>query len=243
MANMFSPLLNMLKKTDPSIPANGGPRVEFWVSPDRAGWLMKQGEHIKTWRAPHPPRPQRLLGVLGIFARTTWSLLLLQASPLVCAEAGQDILVQERAARPQLRATWLHRRACARSSMPNALHVFFSGPAGMRHRQTPCALPSQVSKCLSVKGAEDSLNKQYAFEARPLSAFAARSTGLLRRAAPRRAPSREHFPCRRAQVSTNVETMYFVADNDKDKEDWINSIGRAIVRHSASLQENEVMNY
>ena len=44
-------------------------------------------------------------------------------------------------------------------------------------------------------------------------------------------------------MSTNVETMYFVADNDKDKEDWINSIGRAIVRHSASLQENEVMNY
>ena len=50
-------------------------------------------------------------------------------------------------------------------------------------------------------------------------------------------------PAGRAQVSTNVETMYFVADNDKDKEDWINSIGRAIVRHSASLQENEVMNY
>lgn len=83
MANMFSPLLNMLKKTDPSIPANGGPRVEFWVSPDRAGWLMKQGEHIKTWRAPHPPRPQRLLGVLGIFCPS-----LLVPSPPVGVAAG-----------------------------------------------------------------------------------------------------------------------------------------------------------
>lgn len=45
------------------------------------------------------------------------------------------------------------------------------------------------------------------------------------------------------QVSTNVETMYFIADSDKEKEDWINAIGRAIVRHSASLMENEAMDY
>ncbi|KAJ6809044.1 putative pleckstrin homology domain-containing protein 1 [Iris pallida] len=31
---------------DPS--ATGG--VEFWSSPERAGWLNKQGEYIKTWR-------------------------------------------------------------------------------------------------------------------------------------------------------------------------------------------------
>merc|ERR1712176_1613034 len=24
--------------------------VEFWHSPERCGWLMKQGEYIKTWR-------------------------------------------------------------------------------------------------------------------------------------------------------------------------------------------------
>jgi hypothetical protein len=26
--------------------------------------------------------------------------------------------------------------------------------------------------------------------------------------------------------------MYFIADTDKEKEDWINAIGRAIVKHS-----------
>ena len=45
------------------------------------------------------------------------------------------------------------------------------------------------------------------------------------------------------QVSTNVETMYFIADTDKEKEDWINAIGRAIVRHSRSLQDEEVHSY
>ena len=24
--------------------------VEFWVAPEKAGWLQSQGEHIKTWR-------------------------------------------------------------------------------------------------------------------------------------------------------------------------------------------------
>ena len=31
--------------------------------------------------------------------------------------------------------------------------------------------------------------------------------------------------------------MYFIADSDKEKEDWINAIGRAIVHHSASMCE------
>lgn len=24
--------------------------VEFWISPEKTGWLQSQGEHIKTWR-------------------------------------------------------------------------------------------------------------------------------------------------------------------------------------------------
>jgi hypothetical protein len=24
--------------------------VEFWVAPEKQGWLQSQGEHIKTWR-------------------------------------------------------------------------------------------------------------------------------------------------------------------------------------------------
>lgn len=47
----------------------------------------------------------------------------------------------------------------------------------------------------------------------------------------------------RPQVSTNIETMFFIADSEKEKEDWINAIGRAIVRHSASLMESEAMDY
>jgi len=39
------------------------------------------------------------------------------------------------------------------------------------------------------------------------------------------------------EISTNFDTMYYRADSDKEKEDWINAIGRAIVRHSSSLCE------
>lgn len=65
-----------------------------------------------------------------------------------------------------------------------------------------------MSKCLSVRGAEDALNKRNAFE-----------------------------------IAGNATAMYFVADTEKEKEDWINSIGRAIVRHSGSLQDEEVLSY
>nr|GEX64293.1 hypothetical protein [Tanacetum cinerariifolium] len=44
--------------------------------------------------------------------------------------------------------------------------------------------------CLTVKGAEDVINKEFSFE-----------------------------------LSTRSDTMYFIADSDKEKEDWINSIG------------------
>ncbi|GMP89628.1 hypothetical protein ACSBR2_032648 [Camellia fascicularis] len=65
-----------------------------------------------------------------------------------------------------------------------------------------------VATCLTVKGAEDVLNKPFAFE-----------------------------------LSTDRFTMYFIADSEKDKEEWINSIGRAIVQHSRSVTESEVVDY
>ncbi|KAM7271524.1 hypothetical protein ACFE04_030738 [Oxalis oulophora] len=67
-----------------------------------------------------------------------------------------------------------------------------------------------VSTCLTVKGAEDVLNKQFAFEI----------------------STRDHH-----------DTMYFIADSEKEKEDWINSIGRSIVQHSLSLTDKEVVDY
>ncbi|KAK1364985.1 pleckstrin homology domain-containing protein 1-like [Heracleum sosnowskyi] len=45
-----------------------------------------------------------------------------------------------------------------------------------------------VATCLTVKGAEDVIHKEFAF-----------------------------------QLSTKSETMYFIADSDKEKEDWISS--------------------
>lgn len=65
-----------------------------------------------------------------------------------------------------------------------------------------------MGSCLTVKGAEDVLNKQFAFE-----------------------------------LSTNRDTMYFIADTDKEKEDWINAIGRSIVRHSRSVTDDEILDY
>lgn len=65
-----------------------------------------------------------------------------------------------------------------------------------------------LHNCLSVKGAEETLNKPHAFE-----------------------------------VSTRGATQYFVADTERDKEDWINAVGRTIVRASASMQDDEVLPY
>ena len=57
-----------------------------------------------------------------------------------------------------------------------------------------------VGKCLSVKGAEDAINRAFGFE-----------------------------------LSTRGDTKYFIADSAKEKEEWINSLGRAVVRHSRAL--------
>lgn len=55
----------------------------------------------------------------------------------------------------------------------------------------------EIRKCLSIKGAEDSINKPFAFE-----------------------------------IATTDDKMFFIADTEKEKEDWINAVGRAIVKHS-----------
>jgi hypothetical protein len=139
---MLAPIMSLFgKKPD----ADSGPAVEFWRDPERAGWLMKQGEHIKTWRR-------------------RWFVL----------KAGKIF--------------WFKQDGVTSMSQPRGV--------------------IEVKSCLSVKGAEDALNKPFAFE-----------------------------------VSTNNDTQYFIADSDKEKEDWINAIGRAIVRHSKSLCDEEVHNY
>jgi len=119
--------------------------VEFWHSPERCGWLMKQGDVIKTWRR-------------------RWFVL----------KEGKIF--------------WFLSDNVTSSSKTRGV--------------------IDVGKCLSVKGAEDVINKANGFE-----------------------------------LSTRSETKYFIADSAKEKEEWINSIGRAIVRHSNSLVEDEVLSY
>merc|ERR1711887_438469 len=111
--------------------------VEFWHSPERCGWLMKQGEYIKTWRR-------------------RWFIL------------------------KQGKIFWFKTEEVGPSSIPRGV--------------------VDISRCLSIKGAEDVINRAHAFE-----------------------------------LSTHSETMFFIADSDKEKEEWISSVGRAIVRQSKSV--------
>ena len=141
---MLAPIMSLFGKK-PAAEADGSPPVEFWVAPERAGWLMKQGEHIKTWRRRW-------------FVLKQGKIFWFKSDDVTSASQSRGVI--------------------------------------------------EVKGCLSVKGAEDALNRPYAFE-----------------------------------LSTNSETMYFVADSDKEKEDWINAIGRAIVRHSASVCDEEVHSY
>ncbi|WOL16547.1 hypothetical protein Cni_G25334 [Canna indica] len=124
-------------------PEDGG--VAFWSSPERAGWLTKQGEYIKTWRR-------------------RWFVL----------KHGKLF--------------WFKNSVVTRASIPRGV------------------IP--VASCLTVKGAEDTLNRAFAFE-----------------------------------ISTRAETMYFIADSEKEKEEWINSIGRSIVQQSRCLADAEVVDY
>eukprot|EP00879_Flechtneria_rotunda_P021647 GHRR01022816.1.p2 GENE.GHRR01022816.1~~GHRR01022816.1.p2 ORF type:complete len:152 (+),score=14.48 GHRR01022816.1:206-661(+) len=75
--------------------------VEFWHNPERAGWLMKQGEYIKTWRR-------------------RWFVL------------------------KQGKIFWFKSDVVTPDSVPRGV--------------------IEVRKCLSIKGAEDAINKPHAFE-------------------------------------------------------------------------------
>lgn len=119
--------------------------VEWWHSPDRCGWLTKQGDYIKTWRK-------------------RWFVL------------------------KQGKIFWFKTEAVGPESQPRGV--------------------IDVNKCLSIKGAEDTINKPFAFE-----------------------------------ISTHTESMFFIADTEKEKEDWINAVGRAIVKHSRSLLEHDRGDY
>ncbi|KAK2985711.1 hypothetical protein RJ640_002942 [Escallonia rubra] len=81
--------------------------------------------------------------------------------------------------------------------------LWFKDPSCATRGSTPRGVVS-VAQCLVVKGAEDAVNKPFAFE-----------------------------------VSTESDTMYYVSDTEKEKEDWINSIGRSIVQRSRSVTESE----
>lgn len=120
--------------------------LEYWTSPERAGWLTKQGDYIKTWRR-------------------RWFVL------------------------KQGKLLWFKDSAVSRHSPPRGV--------------------VSLETCQTVKGAEDVLHRPCAFE---LSCSA-------------QAP------------------MYFLADSEKEKEDWINSIGRAIVQSSRALADSEVVDY
>lgn len=68
---------------------------------------------------------------------------------------------------------------------------------------TPQSVPRGVidlATCVSIKGAEDTINKPASFE-----------------------------------IATASDSMFFIADDDKQKEDWINTVGKAIVKHSHAL--------
>jgi hypothetical protein len=118
---------------------------DSWSDPERTGWLLKQGEYLKTWRR-------------------RWFVL----------KRGKLF--------------WFKNAFLSSASKPRGV--------------------ISVTAFLTVKGAEDVLHKPFAFE-----------------------------------LTTSRETMYFIADTDKEKEEWINSIGRSIVQHSRCVTEAEVVDY
>uniref|UniRef100_A0A9I9DXR9 PH domain-containing protein n=1 Tax=Cucumis melo TaxID=3656 RepID=A0A9I9DXR9_CUCME len=52
-----------------------------------------------------------------------------------------------------------------------------------------------------------------------------------------------HKPCAFELSTTGQDTMYFIAESEREKEEWINSIGRSIVQNSRSVTESEVVDY
>ncbi|XP_074267152.1 pleckstrin homology domain-containing protein 1-like [Silene latifolia] len=119
--------------------------VEFWLNPEREGWLSKQGEFLKTWRR-------------------RWFV------------------------------------------MKQGKLLWFKQPSDV----TPIAVPRgvvHVGRCQVVKGAEDEIHKAHSFV-----------------------------------VYIDGWPTYFVADSDKEKEEWVSSIGRVIVQHSGAGTP-EIHNY
>ena len=107
---------------------------------------------------------------------------------MVHTQAREDILVQDR-------GSWAGKLGSAPPYLVARLV-----PLCSRFPRSQTSIPRgvvDISRCLSIKGAEDVINKAHAFE-----------------------------------LSTNTETMFFIADSDKEKEEWISSVGRAIVRQS-----------
>ena len=135
---MQNPFFNVLASFGAAAHDTGG--AEFWVDPDRTGWLQKQGDVIKTWRR-------------------RWFVL------------------------------------------KDGKLLWFAGPDVNSTSQPRGVI--DVRKCLSVTGAEDVLNRQFGFE-----------------------------------LSSKTDTMYFVADSAKEKEEWINALGKAVVKHSLSMMED-----
>jgi len=106
-----------------------------------------------------------------------------------------------------LRLVWPHNLVPVVLLLPIPLRLQVGSQTGLRpSAATRHAL--QVKSCLSIKGAEDTINKPHAFE-----------------------------------VSTTECNLFFIADSDKEKEDWINAVGRSIVRHSRSLLDQEQSDY
>ncbi|XP_030506470.2 pleckstrin homology domain-containing protein 1 [Cannabis sativa] len=54
-----------------------------------------------------------------------------------------------------------------------------------------------------------------------------------------------HKPCafELSGSGNSLEPMYFLADTEKEKEEWINSIGRSIVQNSLALNDSEIVDY
>ncbi|XP_073526063.1 uncharacterized protein [Phyllobates terribilis] len=44
-------------------------------------------------------------------------------------------------------------------------------------------------------------------------------------------------------LSRQTSPMYLIADSEKEKEEWVNSIGRSIVQHSRSVTDSEIVDY
>ena len=45
------------------------------------------------------------------------------------------------------------------------------------------------------------------------------------------------------EIATALDSMFFIAPSNEEKENWINVVGRAIVRHSKSLMPRDVEDY